>query len=85
MIADSLASVEANYYVLQISLDEFSRFARRHLEVSAKVNGVASEMTKFDFLLVACLEVGYLGWLITYVVLYKSRSCQQQDRSKQMQ
>ena len=56
MIADSLASVEANYYVLQISLDEFSRFARRDLEVSAKVNEVASEMTKFDFLLVPCLR-----------------------------
>ena len=48
--ADSLASVEANYSVLQNSLEEFSQMARRDLEASVKVNGVATEMTKFDFL-----------------------------------
>lgn len=48
--ADSLASVEANYCVLQNSLDEFSRIARKDLEASDKFNGVATEMTKFDFL-----------------------------------
>ncbi len=50
--ADFLASVEANYSVLQNSLEEFSQMARRDLEASAKVNEVATEMTKFDFLLV---------------------------------
>ncbi|XP_062504942.1 zinc finger MYM-type protein 1-like [Corticium candelabrum] len=48
--SDSLASVEANYSVLQNNLEEFSQMARRDFEASAKVNGVATEMTKFDFL-----------------------------------
>ena len=50
MRADSLACVEANYSVLQNSLEEFSQMARRDLEASAKVNVVATEITKFDFL-----------------------------------
>ena len=48
MKEDSLASVGANYSVLQNSLDEFSRLLG---EISkCQANGVASEMTKFDFL-----------------------------------
>ena len=43
MRADSLESVEANYSVLQNSLDEFSRFARRDLEVLAMVNGLQAK------------------------------------------
>lgn len=50
MRADFLARVEANYCVLQNSLDEFFRIARKDLETSVKVHGVATEMTKFDFL-----------------------------------
>ena len=40
--ADSLASVVSNYSVLQSSLDTFSDMAARDMEMSARVNGIAS-------------------------------------------
>jgi hypothetical protein len=48
--ADSLGSVIANYAVLQTSLDTFTDMASRDMEMSARVNGIASQMEKFDFL-----------------------------------
>ena len=48
--ADSLASVLSNYAVLQSSLDTFSDMAHRDMKMSAKVNGVAAQLEKFDFL-----------------------------------
>ena len=48
--ADSLASVVSNYSVLQSSLDTFSDMAARDMEMSARVNGIASQFEKFDFL-----------------------------------
>lgn len=50
--ADSLASVLSNYAVLQSSLDTFADMAYRDIEMSAKVNGVAAQLEKFDFYLV---------------------------------
>lgn len=48
--ADSLASVRMNYAVLQSSLESFSDMASRDMEMSAKVNGIASQLERFDFL-----------------------------------
>ena len=48
--ADSLRSVIANYSVLQTSLDIFTDMAARDMEMSARVNGIASQLKKFDFL-----------------------------------
>ena len=48
--ADSLASVRINYATLQNSLDSFSEMASRDMEMSAKVNGIASQLEKFEFL-----------------------------------
>ena len=48
--ADSLARVRINYAVLQSSLESFLEMASRDMEMSAKVNGIASQLEKFDFL-----------------------------------
>ena len=48
--ADSLASVRINYATLQNSLDSFSEMASRDMEMSAKVNGIAFQLEKFEFL-----------------------------------
>ena len=48
--AESLASVNRNYSVLQSSLNCFSEMASRDLEMSSRVNGIAAQLEKFDFL-----------------------------------
>lgn len=48
--ADSLGSVIKNYSVLQTSLDAFTHMAARDMEMSARVNGIASQLDKFYFL-----------------------------------
>ncbi len=47
--ADSLASVLANYSVLQTSLESFAEMASRDMETSARVNGIGAQLDKFDF------------------------------------
>ncbi len=44
MKADALASVLANYSVLQTSLESFAEM------VYARVNGIGAQLDKFDFL-----------------------------------
>jgi hypothetical protein len=48
--ADSLASVQIDFEVVQKSLDEFTRMSTHHMEKSAKVNGISSQLQKFDLL-----------------------------------
>ena len=48
--ADSLGSVISNYSVLQASLDTFTDMASWDMEMSARINGIASQLDKFDFL-----------------------------------
>lgn len=49
--ADFIASVMMiNYAILQNSLESFSEMASRDMEMSAKVNSIASQLEKFEFL-----------------------------------
>ena len=47
---DSLASVLSNYTVLQTSIVTFADMAHRDMEMSARMNGIAAQFDKFDFL-----------------------------------
>ena len=47
--ADSLASVLANYSVLQASLESFADMSSRDMEMSTRANGIGHQLEKFDF------------------------------------
>ena len=74
--ADSLASVVSNYSVLQTSLDTFADMAHRDMEMSARVNGIAAQFDKFDFLFGLML-----GEKVLRLADNLSRTLQQKDLS----
>ena len=76
MRADSLASVLANYSVLLASLENFAEMSSRDMEMSARVNGIAYQLGKFDFLFGVML-----GKKILRLADNLSRSLQQKDMS----
>ena len=57
----SLSSVRQNYSVLQQSLSTFADFAKHDMEISARVNGIRSQMEKFSFLFGVMLGESVLG------------------------
>lgn len=74
--AESLGSVLKNYTVLQNSLDEFSSMSSYNPEISAKVSGVAYQMSKFAFLFGVML-----GEKVLMYADNLSRTLQQKDLS----
>ena len=74
--ADSLASVLANYSVLQTSLESFADISSRDMEMSARVNGIGSQLERFDFLFGVMLGEGILRLADNL-----SRTLQQKDLS----
>ena len=74
--ADSLASVLANYSVLQASLESFAEISSRDMEMSARVNGIGSQLEKLDFLFGMML-----GERILRFTDNLSRTLQQKDLS----
>ena len=74
--ADSLASIRANYSVLQNSLDAFSQMAKGDMENTARIQGIAAVMETFDFLFGVVL-----GDVVLHVVDNLSRTLQHKDLS----
>ena len=74
--ADSLASVVANYSVLQTSLESFVELSSRDMEMSARVNGIGSQLERFDFLFGVMLGEKFLRLADNL-----SRTLQQKDLS----
>ena len=74
--ADSLASIRANYSVLQNSLESFSQMARGDMENTARIQGIAAVMETFDFLFGVIL-----GDVVLHIVDNLSRTLQHKDLS----